>query len=133
MDSPEFTGLIKLLNGQEIIGQVLICEDEEGFIIENPFSVDETIIETPAGEMIKVDLRPWIKFAHEEIFFLEKSKVLTVYQADERIYRIYKKSLRKYLNIGGEDENKVNLTEEMGFKSKVSEARYHLEKLYKQS
>ncbi len=126
-----FTGLIKLLSGEEIIGKVLVCENENGFVIETPFTVEETIIETPIGEMVKVDLRPWAKFSNEEIFFVEKEKTITVYEADSRIEKIYTKSLRKYLNQ--EDTSQVNLTKDMGFKSKIKDARISLENIFKQS
>ena len=131
MDSV-FTGLIKLLSGEEIIGKILVCENENGFVIETPFTVDETIIETPAGEMVKVDLRPWAKFSNEEIFFVEKEKTVTVYEADSRIEQIYEKSLRKYLNQE-DSSSQVDLTEDMGFKSKVKDARIALENIFKES
>lgn len=127
----EFPGLIKLVTGEEIIANVLVCEQENGFVIQNPFYVEEEIIETPAGEMVKVDLRPWAKFSKEEIFFIEKEKVVTTYEADERILRIYDRTLRKYFM--GSNSNRVDLDEEMGFKSKVTDARQQLEKLFKDS
>ena len=127
----EFPGLIKLITGEEIISTVLVCEQENGFVIENPFYVEEEIIETPAGEMLKVDLRPWAKFSKEEIFFIEKDKVITVYEADERILKIYERTLRKYFL--GENSNRLNLDKEMGFKTKVKDAREQLEQLYKDS
>ena len=92
----EFIGMLKLVSGEEIIGRVLVCEEENGFVIENPFSVEETIIETPAGEMVKIDLRPWVKFSREEILFVEKEKTITIYEADDRIEKIYNRTLRKY-------------------------------------
>ena len=127
----EFPGLIKLATGEEIIANVLVCAQENGFVIQNPFYVEEEIIETPAGEMVKVDLRPWAKFSKEEIFFIEKEKVVTTYEADERILRIYDRTLRKYFM--GSNSNRVDLDEEMGFKSKVTDARQQLEKLFKDS
>ena len=127
----EFPGLIKLVTGEEIIANVLVCEQENGFVIQNPFYVEEEIIETPAGEMVKVDLRPWAKFSKEEIFFIEKEKVVTTYEADERILRIYDRARRKYFM--GSNSNRVDLDEEMGFKSKVTDARQQLEKLFKDS
>ena len=127
----EFPGIIKLVSGEEIIGTVLVCEQENGFVVQNPFSIEETIIETPAGEMVKVELRPWAKFSREEIFFVEKEKTITVYESDERLLKIYERTLRKYFM--GETSNKVNLNEEMGFKTKVDDARLSLEKLFKES
>ena len=128
----EFIGMIKLVSGEEIIGSVLVCEEENGFVVETPFSIDETIIETPAGEMVKVDLRPWIKFSAEEIIFIEKEKTITVYEADERITKIYNRTLRKYLHQE-DNTSQIPLDEEMGFKTKVDDARNSLEKIFKDS
>lgn len=127
----EFIGMLKLVSGEEIIGRVLVCEEENGFVIENPFSVEETIIETPAGEMVKIDLRPWVKFSKEEILFVEKEKTITIYEADDRIEKIYNRTLRKY--FFQEDTSKLDLNEEMGFKNKVNDARDSLEKIFKDS
>lgn len=127
----EFIGMLKLVSGEEIIGRVLVCEEENGFVIENPFSVEETIIETPAGEMVKIDLRPWVKFSREEILFVEKEKTITIYEADDRIEKIYNRTLRKY--FFQEDTSKLDLNEEMGFKTKVNDARDSLEKIFKDS
>jgi len=127
----EFIGMLKLVSGEEIIGRVLVCEEENGFVIENPFSVEETIIETPAGEMVKIDLRPWVKFSREEILFVEKEKTITIYEADDRIEKIYNRTLRKY--FFQEDTSKLDLNEEMGFKNKVNDARDSLEKIFKDS
>jgi|TARA_B100000035_G_scaffold138396_1_gene117963 hypothetical protein len=128
----EFIGMIKLVSGEEVIGSVLVCEEENGFVVETPFSIDETIIETPAGEMVKVDLRPWIKFSAEEIIFIEKEKTITVYEADERITKIYNRTLRKYLHQE-DNTSQLPLDEEMGFKTKVDDARNSLEKIFKDS
>lgn len=127
----EFPGVIKLLNGEEIIGNVMVCENEDGFVIENPFTIEEEIIETPAGELVKVELRPWAKFSKEDIFFVEKQKTVTVYEADDRILKIYERTVRKYFL--GDNSNKVHLNEEMGFKTKIQDARTSLEKLFKES
>lgn len=131
MNSQEFLGVIKLITTEEIIGNIFVCENEGGFVIENAFSVQEEIIETPVGEMVKIELRPWAKFAQEEIFFIDKKNTITVYEADERILKIYHKTINKY--IFGTDSSKVNLSEEMGFKNKITDARSSLERLYKDS
>jgi hypothetical protein len=127
----EFLGLIKLINGEEIIGTIIVCEQENGFVIENPFIVEEQIIETPKGEMLKIDLRPWVKFSQEDIVFIEKEKTITVYEADSRIASIYNRTVKKYFNM--EQSSKVKLDEEMGFKTKVDDARKLLENIYKLS
>ncbi len=137
----EFTGILKLITGESIIGKVLVCDGEEdGFVIEYPFTVTENFIQTPTGDMLKIDLRPWAKFSKEEMFFIERSKVLTVYESDDRLKKIYERTLKKYLTYVEDptkrpdtDINRIDLTEEMGFKTKVEDARTDLENIFKSS
>ena len=125
----EFYGIIKLVDGTEIVGNVVVCEEEDGFVVENPFEVTVELISTPTGEMYKVDMRPWIKFSKEDIFFIEKNKVFTVGEADNKILTLYRSTLKKYLNK--DNTNKVSLDKELGFKNKIEEARKLLEKSFK--
>ena len=141
MQHQEFTGIIKLITNESIIGKVLVCDDEQdGFIIEYPFVVTETQLQTPGGDMVKLDLRPWAKFSKEEIFFIDRTKTITVYESDDRLLKIYKRTLEKYLTYVDDpskrpdtDINRLDLTEEMGFKLKVQDARNCLEKIFKDS
>lgn len=125
----EFYGIIKLVDGTELVGNVVVCEKEDGFVVENPFEITVEQISTPAGEMYKVDMRPWIKFSKEDIFFIEKNKVFTVGEADNKILTLYRSTLKKYLNQ--DTNNKVSLDKELGFKNKIEEARKLLEKSFK--
>lgn len=125
----EFYGVIKLTDGTEMVGIVVVCEEEDGFIVENPFEISVEPVMTPAGEMYKVDMRPWIKFSKEDIFFIEKTKVFTVGEADNKILSLYRSTLKKYLNK--QDDNRVSLDKELGFKNKIEEARKLLEESFK--
>ncbi len=141
MQHQEFTGIIKLTTNESIIGKVLVCDDEQdGFVIEYPFIVTETMMQTPGGDMVKLDLRPWAKFSKEEMFFIDRTKTITVYESDDRLLKIYKRTLKKYLSYVEDpkqrpdtDINRLDLTEEMGFKVKVQDARNCLEKIFKDS
>jgi hypothetical protein len=125
----EFYGIIKLVDGTEMVGNVVSCDEQDGFIIENPFEITVEPIMTPSGEMYKVDMRPWIKFSKEDIFFIDKNKVFTVGEADSKILTLYRSTLKKYLNK--EDNNRVSLDKELGFKNKIEEARKILENSFK--
>ena len=74
------------------------------------------------------------------MFFIERSKVLTVYESDDRLKKIYERTLKKYLTYVEDptkrpdtDINRIDLTEEMGFKTKVEDARTDLENIFKSS
>jgi hypothetical protein len=126
----EFYGVIKLIDGTELVGNIVVCEQEDGFVVENPFEISVEPISTPAGEMYKVDMRPWIKFSKEDIFFIDKNKVFTVGEADNKILTLYRSTLKKYLN-SEDTNNRVSLDKELGFKNKIEEARKLLEKSFK--
>jgi hypothetical protein len=125
----EFYGVIKLVDGTEIVGSVVPCDEEDGFVVENPFEISVELISTPAGEMYKVDMRPWVKFSKEDIFFIEKNKVFTVAEADNKILTLYRSTLKKFLNK--QEDNRVSLDKELGFKNKIEEARELLEKSFR--
>lgn len=126
----EFYGVIKLVDGSELVGVVVVCDEQDGFIIENPFEITVEQVMTPAGEMYKVDMRPWIKFSKEDIFFIEKNKVFTVAEADNKILNLYRSTLKKYFNKE-DTNNRVSLDKELGFKNKIEEARKLLEKSFR--
>jgi len=125
----EFYGIVKLVDGTELVGTVLSCEEQNGFIVENPFEINVDLIMTPVGEMYKVDMKPWIKFSKEDIFFIETQKVFTVAEADEKILSLYRNTLKKYLNET--NDNRVSLDKELVFKNNINEARKILEESFK--
>ena len=126
----EFFGVIKLKDGTEIIGKVLVCDDQDGFIIEDPFEITLESINVNSTEMFKVDLKPWVKFSEQCIYFIDKSSVFTVAKADPKIRGLYNNVLRKHYHPEA-SSNKVSLDAELGFKNNVTEARELLEKSFK--
>ncbi len=126
-----FIGLIKLTDRSEIIGKIKFRSEDfsDGIIISNPLILHEEIIQTSSdGEMVRVDMKPWCKFSSESSFFIDRSNIITIGEADERITEIYKKSISKYMKISS--TSKIGLDSDCGFISKVDDARKMLNKLY---
>lgn len=128
--SEEVTSIVKLISGDELIGKVITSE--EGYLIDTPFQLKSQVINTPNGEMFKVDLIPWLKFAKDELFLLDKSKVFAVCEADDKIKKLYNSTFRKYY-LGGNYTNKVELSDYEGKIGSVKNTRNILEQLYKES
>ena len=127
----EFTGMVKLIGGEELIGKILVDEEVGGYIIDSPFLVKSHVITTPHGDMFKVDLIPWMKFSKDEICFLTHDKVYAVSECEDRIGRLYKTTLKKYYNGIHPHSNKVALEKEDGNLGSVETTRASLEKIYK--
>lgn len=49
----EFTGMVKLIGGEELIGKILVDEEVGGYIVDSPFLVKSHVITTPHGDMLK--------------------------------------------------------------------------------
>lgn len=128
--SEEVTSIVKLISGDELIGKVITSE--EGYLIDTPFQLKSQVINTPNGEMFKVDLIPWLKFAKDELFLLDKSKVFAVCEADDKIKKLYNSTFRKYY-LGDNYTNKVELSDYEGKIGSVKNTRNILEQLYKES
>ncbi len=129
--SREYTGIIKLIHGEELVGKVLDTDTDDFFVVDSPFLLRSTVINTSQGEMFKVDLVPWLKFAKDEVAFIERSKAYVVTEADDRIRKLYNTTLRRYYLGADSVSNKVNLTKEEGRVGSVKEIRSVLEDLYK--
>ena len=128
----EFTGMVKLIGGEELIGKILVREQEGGFVVDSPFLVKSHVINTPQGDMFKVDLIPWMKFSKDEVCFLNNDKVYAVSECEDRIRRLYNSTLKKYYNATGSNKtNQVNLDKEDGNLGNVEDARDNLEKIFK--
>ena len=128
MMEEDFYATIKLISGEEIFSIVCPSEEDERtmLILNNPVTIEVVVMKQIGMQGYKID--PWLRFADDDTFLLDMSKVLTISEVrDEETIEMYHKFLRQKDKSG----SKNPLTPEMGYISSVSEARKRLEKLYK--
>ena len=128
MMEQEFYAAIKLISGEEIFSLVMPSEEEDQIflILQNPVTIETVVIKNAGMQGIKID--PWLKFADDDTFILSMEKVMTISEVkDDETIEMYNKFLKQKYNKKTAD----SLTPEMGYLSKVSDARIKLEKLYK--
>ena len=124
----DFYATIKLISGEEIFSIVCPSEEDERtmLILNNPVTIEVVVMKQIGMQGYKID--PWLRFADDDTFLLDMSKVLTISEVrDEETIEMYHKFLRQK----DKSDSKNPLTPEMGYISSVSEARKRLEKLYK--
>ena len=124
----DFYAVIKLVSGEEIFS--IVCpSEEEGrtmLILNNPVTIEVIVMKQIGMQGYKLD--PWLKFADDDTFLLDMTKVLTISEVrDEETIEMY----HKFLKQKDKENAKSSLTPEMGYLSSVSEARKIFEKLYK--
>lgn len=122
----EFYAAIKLVSGEEVFAIVSPTEEDDRtlLILENPVIIEPMMSKTQGVVGYKV--KPWMLIPEDNIYIIDMNKVITMTEVnDEQIIRVYQKFIR--------NTSQVSLERNMGFISKVNEARKVLEKIYKSS
>jgi len=110
-----------------------IRHDEE--FVTDPVEI-QVVTKTAGNGTVKgIVMNKWMQFSDEDFFILNEKDIMTIGGLSDELIHMYKLFIKKASsNENIEDaikESKVELDEEMGFVSKVDEARRKLEKIYK--
>lgn len=123
MEQEEFYAAIKLVSGEEIFAIVSPTEEEDRtlLLLENPVIIEPMMSKTQG--IIGYKIRPWMLIPDDDIYIIDMNKVITMTEVyDNQIIRAYKKF--------NNNSSQVSLEKNMGFISKVDDARRILEKIY---
>ena len=127
-EKEDFLAVIKLVSGEEIISTISSCEEGDRILLllDNPVIFENVMIRHNGVGAIKVI--PWVQAATDTILILDMDKVITMSEIfDKEVIRIY----NRYLTDKDRETNESAITKDMGYLSRVSDARIFLEKLYK--
>lgn len=119
----EFYAAIKLISGEEIFSMVCVSEEEEQtyLLLDNPVIIEPILSKT--HRIVGYKVTPWMMLPDDELYVLTLDKIITMTEiTSSNMIRVY----NKYRNNG----NEQTIDKEMGYISKVSEARKLLEKIY---
>ncbi len=123
----EFLASIKLVSGEEILSKVIVdySESEEKVIIDNPVICHE-VRSHGANIPMGYKFEPWMKMTDEDVFVLALDKVITLSEIrDKTIIETYNTIVEN-----GFKRQHPELNREMGYISRVDQARGMLKKLY---
>lgn len=126
----EFYGSIKLISGEEIFAEILPVEENgrSVLILSDPVEIDTISI----GNVEGLRMIPWIRsLSKENLVVVPMDKVITVVEApeDSEVVASYMKFIFSKSSSSG--SSKIKVSEKMGYKSSVDQARKLLEKIYK--
>ena len=131
----EIFGAIKLSSGEEIIGRVIVCEENGAHLafIQDPAKVhvNEQMIE--GKRALAVGLKRWMVFSQEDFYIIPEDKILTIAPLSSEAIIMYKYFVRSELknNTNPSDQAKaVKMNQEMGFIGNIDAARQKLEELF---
>jgi hypothetical protein len=123
----EFYAVVKLVSGEELFSLVSPAEENgvDYLILYNPIKINKQDVNNDYS-LYKVE--PWLKLTTENIYILEKAKIITVVEStDEYNIKIYKKYVNKTKSVRGG----YSLSRSEGYIANIKKARMLLEKIYR--
>jgi len=133
----EFYFIAKLVSGEELVGQGFAVEDNglTQIFVTDPVEI-QVVTRSAGNATIKgVAMNKWMQFSNEDFFIINEKDIISIGGLNDEMIHMYKLFIKK----NSEDqtvqdaieESEVKLDKEMGYVSKVEEARKKLEKIYK--
>ena len=131
----EFFGAIKLINGEEIIGRVIVVEENGAHLafIQDPAKVHANETVSDGRRAVAVGLKKWMVFSQEDFYIIPEDRILTIAPLSNEAILMYKYFVRSELNQKGphqEPAQHVEMNEQMGLIGKIEEHRKKLEDLF---
>lgn len=133
----QFYGTVKLITGEEVLGEVLVSEDPETkqdlIFIQNPAKTKIVELdEDETGQRVGMGFMRWMNFSEEDFYVIDEKSIMTIAPMSKEAVMMYKRWVRKeILNETDPDKGHIPMNKNMGLIGTVDQARELLEKLYK--
>jgi hypothetical protein len=129
--SEDFYATLKLISGEELFS-IVTPHKENGknfLLLYEPVKITEVKNRSNiSGYMIE----SWLKFTGDDLFLIEKDKIITVSECTNSMYiNYYKKYLKEKHRSITDNPNEEKLTREQGYISNIDDMKNILEKIYK--
>ena len=135
----EFYGVVKLTNGEEIVGEMICTEDLEEtnkgtsiIFISNPGKIRQVEVAKDSQIGVGIALIKWHFFSEEEFYIITEKDIISIAPLSKQGIFAYKNFLRGEKGMPESDsETGRSLNRDMGSLGTVGRARDILEKMYK--
>lgn len=134
----EFYGTVKLVSGEEILGEMFAIEEDgmSTIYVSNPVTPHMTPVEKEGQVGMAAGFIKWMLWSDEEFFIVNEPDIITVAPMSQEAIMMYKLWWRKEKGVENESEENdfsIPINQNMGLVGKVSEARKRLEDIWKRS
>ena len=134
----EFFGAIKLSSGEEIIGRVIVCEENGAHLafIQDPAKVHANDTMSDGRRAVAVGLKKWMVFSAEDFYIIPEDRILTIAPLSTEAILMYKYFIKSEMQVrhpqGKSSSKEIDPNMGMGLIGKVDETRKKLEDLFNQ-
>ena len=136
MNDDSFFATVKLLTGEEILTEVMLCEenDEQFFVFHNPIVITENNhVDMQKGVVVSgLVPKKWLLYASDDVTIVQRQHVVSMSELDKFGVEFYKKALIAAM-ASNPIKKKVETKDNSGFVGKIEAFREKLEDMFDNS
>ena len=136
MNDDSFFATVKLLTGEEILTEVMVCEEnsEEFFVFHNPIVITENNhVDMQKGVVVSgLVPKKWLLYASDDLTIVQKQHVVSMSELDKFGVDFYRKALVAAM-ASTPIKKKVETKDNSGFVGKIEAFREKLEDMFDNS
>ena len=136
MNDDSFFATVKLLTGEEILTEVMVCEEnsEEFFVFHNPIVITENNhVDMQKGVVVSgLVPKKWMMYSSEDMQVVYKQHVVSISELDKFGVDFYHKALIA-AKASSPVKRKVETDRHSGYVGKIEAFRSKLEDMFKDS
>ena len=136
MNDDSFFATVKLLTGEEILTEVMLCEenDEQFFVFHNPIVITENNhVDMQKGVVVSgLVPKKWLLYASDDVTIVQRHHVVSMSELDKFGVEFYKKALIAAM-ASNPIKKKVETKNNSGFVGKIEAFREKLEDMFDNS
>ena len=136
MNDDSFHATVKLVTGEEILTEIMECEEngQDFFIFHNPIIITENNhVDMQKGVVVSgLVPKKWMLYASDDMTIVYKQHVISMSELDKFGVDFYKRALMAAM-ASTPIKRKVDTNRHSGFVGKIEQFRSKLEDMYKDS
>ncbi len=131
----EFYGVLKLVNGEEILGKAVLTDDsgESLCFIQNPVAVQMVEREVVDHKMARgIGFSKWMQLSDEDFFVIREKDILTISAMSKECIFMYESYLKGETFDTRKEKMEENPNKHLGYLGSIESARKLCEKIFKE-
>ena len=129
----EFYATLKLISGEELIAKVCYLPDEDKVMLEKPLQVQTARQKKGQVEVSGFQLTEWIQATFDQMFIIDRDKIITISEVEEKISEFYEHTLNRLDAGRSASGHGSKLPRGSGYLGSVKEMKKTLEDIYNKS
>ena len=130
----EFYGVVKLVNGEEVLGKCVLTQDHEETLcfIQNPVAVQLVEREIDDRKLARgIGFSKWMQLSDEDFYVIREKDIITISSMSKECIFMYDSFLKGESPDMRKEKMEQDPTKHIGYLGSVDTARSLFEKIYK--